>query len=182
MVMGHSLGEYGALMAAGVLTFEHTLEAVSARGREMSHLDVKDRGLMAAVIAPLDEIEAAVAGVDGCIIANFNSTNQAVIGGATPAVQTVMEKLTEAGRTVVPLPVSHAFHTSIVEPASEPLRAALTRLGRLRCRSCRTSPATCTRPVKGRCRRRSTFLRARSHHRCSSSPGCGRCIAKERAS
>src|ERR1019366_6295152 len=124
-----SLGEYGALMAAGVLTFEHTLEAVSARGREMSHLDVKDRGLMAAVIAPLDEIEAALAGVDGCIIANFNSTNQAVIGGATPAVQTVMEKLTEAGRTVVPLPVSHAFHTSIVAPASEPLRAALTRLG-----------------------------------------------------
>ena len=129
MVMGHSLGEYGALMAAGVLTFEHTLEAVSARGREMSHLDVKDRGLMAAVLAPLDEIEAAVAGVDGCIIANFNSTNQAVIGGATAAVRTVMQKLSEAGRTVVPLPVSHAFHTSIVAPASEPLRAALTRLG-----------------------------------------------------
>ncbi len=128
MVMGHSLGEYGALMAAGMLTFEHTLEAVSARGREMSHLDVKDRGLMAAVIAPLDEIEAAVAGVDGCIVANFNSTNQAVIGGATSAVQAVMAKLSGTGRTVVPLPVSHAFHTSIVAPASEPLRAALTRL------------------------------------------------------
>ena len=129
IVMGHSLGEYGALMAAGCLTFEHTLEAVSARGREMSNLDVADRGLMAAVLAPLSEIEAAVAGVEGCIVANYNSTGQAVIGGATEAVHAVMQRLLAAGFTVVQLPVSHAFHTSIVAPAGEPLRAALLRLG-----------------------------------------------------
>ncbi|HSR25628.1 MAG TPA: beta-ketoacyl synthase N-terminal-like domain-containing protein, partial [Candidatus Eisenbacteria bacterium] len=117
-------------MAAGSLTFEHTLEAVSARGHEMSHLSVDDRGLMAAVFAPIDEIREAVAATGpGAVVANVNSTSQAVIGGSTPAVGQAMERLTAAGRQVVPLPVSHAFHTSIVAPASEPLRRALVRLG-----------------------------------------------------
>jgi acyl transferase domain-containing protein/acyl carrier protein/nucleoside-diphosphate-sugar epimerase len=130
MVMGHSLGEYGALMAAGSLTFEHTLEAVSARGHEMSHLSVADRGLMGAVFAPIEEIQqAAEAAGPGAVVANVNSTSQAVIGGSTPAVEQAMERLTATGRQVVPLPVSHAFHTSIVAPASEPLRRALVRLG-----------------------------------------------------
>ena len=54
LVMGHSLGEYGALVAAGALTFAASLEAVSARGREMAHLSMEDNGAMAAVFAPLD--------------------------------------------------------------------------------------------------------------------------------
>ena len=53
MVMGHSLGEYGALVAAGALPFEDALEAVSARGREMANLTIEDNGTMAAVFAPL---------------------------------------------------------------------------------------------------------------------------------
>jgi acyl transferase domain-containing protein/acyl carrier protein len=129
MVMGHSLGEYGALMAAGCLTFAHTLEAVSARGAEMSHLDAPDRGLMAAVFGPLEETQAAVdAAGRGVVVANVNSTNQAVVGGATPAVERVIAQLSASGKQVVQLPVSHAFHTSIVAPASEPLRRALVRL------------------------------------------------------
>ena len=128
-VMGHSLGEYGALTAAGALPFEDALEAVSARGREMANIDIEDRGLMAAVFAPLAEVERVVGGIDGnVVIANINSQSQAVIGGATEAVQRAMAALTEAGHQVVQLPVSHAFHTSIVAPASEPLKAALTRL------------------------------------------------------
>ena len=128
-VMGHSLGEYGALTAAGALPFEDALEAVSARGREMANIDIEDRGLMAAVFAPLAEVERMVGGIDGnVVIANINSDSQAVIGGATEAVQRAMAALTEAGHQVVQLPVSHAFHTSIVAPASEPLKAALTRL------------------------------------------------------
>ena len=59
--MGHSLGEYGALVAAGALTLPAALEAVSARGSEMAHLTVEDNGAMAAVFAPLDEIEKIVA-------------------------------------------------------------------------------------------------------------------------
>ena len=82
MVMGHSLGEYGALVAAGALTFEAALEAVSARGREMASLSMDDNGAMAAVFGPLAEIERIVAEADGyVVIANINSNSQAVIGG-----------------------------------------------------------------------------------------------------
>ena len=84
MVMGHSLGEYGALVAAGALDFGHALEAVSARGHEMASLQIEDNGAMAAVIGPMAEIERIVDAVDGyVVVANVNSMTQAVIGGAT---------------------------------------------------------------------------------------------------
>ncbi|MDJ0849978.1 MAG: beta-ketoacyl synthase N-terminal-like domain-containing protein, partial [Myxococcota bacterium] len=128
-VMGHSLGEYGALVAAGALPFADALEAVAARGREMADLTVPDNGLMAAVIAPLEKIERVVAGVDGnVVVANVNSRSQAVIGGATEAVEAANRAFAEEGIDTIPLPVSHAFHTSIVAPASEPLRNVLGRL------------------------------------------------------
>ena len=129
MVMGHSLGEYGALVAAGALPFDDALEAVSARGREMTRVAMADNGLMAAVFAPLQVIEQTLAKVDGyVVIANINSTKQAVIGGETPAVKRAIQALQQAGFDAVPLPVSHAFHTSIVAPASEPLRRMMVRL------------------------------------------------------
>jgi acyl transferase domain-containing protein/nucleoside-diphosphate-sugar epimerase/acyl carrier protein len=129
LVMGHSLGEYGALVAAGALPFAQALEAVSARGREMAGLNVPDKGAMAAVMAPLDDIERIVASVDGYVVtANINSTHQAVIGGATDAVEQAIEAFTEAGYTASRIPVSHAFHTAIVAPVSEPLRRTLARL------------------------------------------------------
>ncbi len=129
MTMGHSLGEYGALIASGALPFEDALEAVSARGREMTRVSVEDNGKMAAVFAPLDELERILKTIDGyVVIANINSERQAVIGGATKAVENATEVLRRAGYEVVPLPVSHAFHTSIVAPASEPLREVLQRL------------------------------------------------------
>ncbi|MBK9682990.1 MAG: SDR family NAD(P)-dependent oxidoreductase [Betaproteobacteria bacterium] len=130
MVMGHSLGEYGALIAAGSLGFEAALEAVSARGREMSHLTVQDNGAMAAVSGPLAEIERIVAQTPGyVVVANINSTTQAVIGGATAAVTAAIEAFTAAGMQATRIPVSHAFHTSIVAPAAVPLKATLARLG-----------------------------------------------------
>ncbi len=129
MVMGHSLGEYAALVAAGAMSFEAALEAVSARGREMASLSLEDPGVMAAVFGPLEEIERVVASVDGnVVVANINSTSQAVIGGATKAVERVLEVLSAEGASTVRLPVSHAFHTSIVAPASAPLKDALRRL------------------------------------------------------
>ena len=128
-VMGHSLGEYGALVAADALPFADALEAVSARGREMTNLAVEDNGAMAAILAPIEEIEKIVAGVQGyVVIANVNSRSQAVIGGATAAVQAAIAACQAAGFTAIPLPVSHAFHTRIVAPASEPLRRTLQRL------------------------------------------------------
>jgi acyl transferase domain-containing protein len=129
LVMGHSLGEYGALVAAGALSFDAALEAVSARGREMAHLDIADRGAMAAVFGPLEEIERTVGTIDGyVVVANVNSTSQAVVGGATAAVERTIEALRAAGLTARRIPVSHAFHTSIVAPVSEPLTNALRRL------------------------------------------------------
>ena len=127
--MGHSLGEYGALVAAGAFPFADALEAVSARGREMSHVSPPDKGLMAAVFAPLEEIEKILKTVKGyVVIANINSEHQSVIGGASPAVEEAMKALQGAGYEVALLPVSHAFHTSIVAAASEPLRRVLERL------------------------------------------------------
>ncbi len=129
MVMGHSLGEYGALVAAGALTFDSALEAVSARGHEMASLSMEDNGAMAAVFGPLVEIERIVDSIDGnVVIANINSFSQAVIGGATAAVMSAIAAFEAAGISAARIPVSHAFHTSIVAPASEPLKVALRRL------------------------------------------------------
>src|SRR5512136_2154880 len=82
MVMGHSLGEYGALVASGALAFDEALRAVSARGNEMTRCALGDNGMMAAVFGPIDEIAKVLATVDGyVVIANINSTKEAVIGG-----------------------------------------------------------------------------------------------------
>jgi len=129
MTMGHSLGEYGALVASGSLTFENALQAVSARGRGMTQVAVKDTGKMAAVFAPLAEVERILKTIDGyVVIANVNSGQQSVIGGASKAVEQAMEIFMQAGYDIRPLPVSHAFHTWIVAPASEPLREMLSHL------------------------------------------------------
>src|SRR5574342_350883 len=129
MVMGHSLGEYGALVAANALSFADALKAVSARGKGMTEVAVADNGLMAAVFGPLHEVEKIVQQIDGyVVIANINSASQAVIGGATEAMNNAMAALKEAGYVVRPLQVSHAFHTKIVAPASAPLSRVLQQL------------------------------------------------------
>jgi malonyl CoA-acyl carrier protein transacylase len=128
-VMGHSLGEYGALVAAGAMPFADALEASAARGREMTRVSLADNGWMAAVMGPLEEIERTLASLDGYVVtANLNSASQAVIGGETEAVQRAMEALAAKGMEVVRLPVSHAFHTRIVAPAAGPLGEVLDRL------------------------------------------------------
>ncbi len=127
--MGHSLGEYGALVASGALPFAEALEAVSARGKGMTHVSLADNGRMAAVFAPLEEIERILQSIPGyLVVANINSEHQAVVGGASDAVEQAIAVFQKAGYEASPLPVSHAFHTSIVAPASEPLRRTLERL------------------------------------------------------
>ena len=82
--MGHSLGEYGALVAAGGLPFTDSLEAVSARGRGMTQVAMDDNGRMAAVFAPIEEVERILKTINGyVVIANVNSNHQAVVGGAS---------------------------------------------------------------------------------------------------
>ena len=127
MVIGHSLGEYGALVASGALDFKDALLAVSARGHQMAKVNVTDKGKMAAVFASPEQIEAILKQVNGyVVIANINSYGQSVIGGATDAVESAMKMAKAAGYHVSSLPVSHAFHTDIVAPASGPLREVLS--------------------------------------------------------
>ena len=129
MVMGHSLGEYGALVAAGVMPFAEALEAAAARGAEMTKVSMGDNGWMAAVMAPLDVVEATINAVDGYVVAaNINSYGQAVIGGEGPAVEQAIGLFIQKGFQAQRIPVSHAFHTKIVAPASKPLRKVLDRL------------------------------------------------------
>ena len=129
LTMGHSLGEYGALVAAGGLPFVDSLEAVSARGRGMTQVAMDDNGRMAAVFAPLEQVEKILKTINGyVVIANVNSNRQAVIGGASKPVEQAIEAFLKAGYDVSPIPVSHAFHTSIVAGASKPLREVLERL------------------------------------------------------
>ncbi len=129
MVAGHSLGEYAGLVAAGVLPFEDALRVVSARGQEMSKTGNGDGGCMAAVTAPLADVQAIVDQIDGyAVIANINSPNQSVIGGTTPAIDEVVAAFTAAGYQAVKIQVSQAFHTKIVQPASEPLRQTISEM------------------------------------------------------
>ncbi len=129
VVVGHSLGEYAALIVAGIMPFADALEAAAARGGEMASLKLEDNGKMAAVLAPYDVIEATLKQVEGYVIpANINSSSQCVIGGASTAVETAVTLFQEAGYQAMIIPVSHAFHTSIIAPASAPLRRVLDRL------------------------------------------------------
>ncbi|MEQ1572368.1 MAG: acyltransferase domain-containing protein, partial [Myxococcota bacterium] len=130
MVAGHSLGEYGAAVAAGVMTFEQSLYAVSARGREMANIHLDDPGKMAGIATNSQAVDEILAEVDGYVIAaNKNCPTQTVIAGASDAVDEACERFKARGITVYPLPVSHAFHSRIVAPASEPLRGVLRKLG-----------------------------------------------------
>ncbi len=129
MVAGHSLGEYAALVAAGVLSFPHALEVVSNRGRAMAKVSLDDNGCMAAVSAPLEEVDRIIKSIDGyVVIANINSPLQSVIGGTTAAIDAALAAFDAAGFQGVKIPVSHAFHTRIVAPASQPLRETIARM------------------------------------------------------
>ncbi|MGA1872031.1 MAG: SDR family NAD(P)-dependent oxidoreductase [Thermoplasmatota archaeon] len=129
LAMGHSLGEYGALIASGVMDFGDALKAVSARGREMRDLKVDDPGKMASVMAGLDVVEEVISEVDGYVIpANKNCLVQTVIAGQSEAVDQAIRKFEERGIEAVQLPVSHAFHSGVVAPVKDILRDYLSKL------------------------------------------------------
>ena len=129
VVAGHSLGEYGAAVAAGILSFRDALTAVSARGREMAAVQLDDKGKMAGIAAGVETVMEVLAEVPGYVVpANKNCPAQTVIAGESDAVEAASELFKSRGITVYPLPVSHAFHSRIVAPASEPLKRVLEQL------------------------------------------------------
>ena len=127
MVAGHSLGEFSALVAAGALSFEDGLTLVYKRAMAMQKCCEAVPGTMAAVIALPDEvIEEVCAGIPGVVPANFNSPGQVVISGEKEAVDKACAALKEAGaKRALPLPVSGAFHSPLMEPAREELAKAI---------------------------------------------------------
>jgi len=129
MVAGHSLGEYAALMSAGILDMDGALRAAAARGTEMGSVEIEDKGLMASVTAPYERIAEIIEEVDGYVIAaNKNSPKMTVIAGETAPVKAAMAKFEAEGFQTVALATSHAFHSRIVAPANEPLRRFLENL------------------------------------------------------
>ena len=124
---GHSFGELTALWAGGVLDDSAFLDLVKARGQAMMPPDDTgfDAGTMAAVKGPLEDIQREVASFSRITIANQNSDTQTVLAGPQEAIDRVEDHLTNKNYKVTQLPVSAAFHTPLVEHASQPFAAAV---------------------------------------------------------
>jgi [acyl-carrier-protein] S-malonyltransferase len=136
MVAGHSLGEFSALVACGALAFEDALKIVRRRGELMQEAGENNPGTMAAVIGMDDEIvekvcEQATEKVgEEVIAANYNCPGQLVISGDEDAIDNAIELLKEEGcRLAKKLPVSGAFHSSLMQPAYDGLKESLETLG-----------------------------------------------------
>ena len=135
-VAGHSLGEYSALVASGVLTLAQAAPLVRLRAAAMQEAVPVGTGAMAAilgldaakVIAGCADVTGAMAqnGIEVVEAVNFNDPAQTVIAGTKAAVEKACEVLKAAGaKRALPLPVSAPFHSSLMKPAAEKLRVAL---------------------------------------------------------
>jgi [acyl-carrier-protein] S-malonyltransferase len=124
LLAGHSLGEWSALVCAGVVSFTDAVDLVRKRGAYMQTAVPKGEGAMAAVLnlddAVILDICRAASSVGVVEAVNFNSPGQVVIAGHAAAVAHASELLKAAGaKRVLPLPVSAPFHTSLMKPAAE---------------------------------------------------------------
>ena len=134
IVAGHSLGEYSALVAAGVIDFSIALRLVRLRGELMEVAGAKRPGAMAAILGVDDKDVVDLCAADEGIVvaANFNAPGQIVISGEVDAVARVGSAASAAGAAgaagamrVVDLPVSGAFHSQLMEPAAQELAERL---------------------------------------------------------
>ena len=129
MVAGHSLGEFSALVANKVLTFEDGLKLVAKRANAMQKACEIQPGTMAAVIGMEDDqVEKICASISDKVVvpANYNSPGQIVISGSIEGVEKASEMLKEAGaKRVLPLKVGGAFHSPLMEPARVELAEAI---------------------------------------------------------
>lgn len=134
VVAGLSLGEYSALVAAGVLSFEQAVPLVRRRGMYMQDAVPLGLGGMAAILgldtARIDEICAQVREATGLVVegANYNCPGQVVISGHTEAVEQAMALVSQGGGKAVKLSVTAPFHSSLLTPAGEMLKSALNNV------------------------------------------------------
>ena len=132
VMAGHSLGEYSALVAAGVISFKDAVPLVRFRAEAMQNAVPVGTGGMAAILglddAAVIQVCAQASDQSGSVVeaVNFNAPGQVVIAGASSAVTKACELLKAAGaKRALPLPVSAPFHSSLLKPASEKLEAYL---------------------------------------------------------
>ncbi|MDD1552688.1 ACP S-malonyltransferase [Riemerella anatipestifer] len=128
MVAGHSLGEFSALVASGVLSFEDGLKLVAQRADAMQKACDANPSSMAAILGLEDErVEEICTQIDGVVVpANYNCPGQLVISGETKAVEEACAKLKEAGaKRALLLPVNGAFHSPLMKPAQDQLATAI---------------------------------------------------------
>jgi acyl transferase domain-containing protein len=176
VVMGHSVGEYVAACLAGVFSLEDGLRLIARRGRLMQSLP--PGGGMAAVAAPPDALAALLG--DTLSVAAMNGPAQTVIAGDDTALRTLCDRLAERGIVAQRLPVSHAFHSALVDPVLDAFEATARNIAfqppQLRLISNLTGqaagPETVTRPTgAGTCA-----------SRCASPTGCTRSLPPRRTS
>jgi [acyl-carrier-protein] S-malonyltransferase len=128
LVMGHSLGEYSALVAAGAMGFAEALRIVAERGAAMREAGATTPGTMAAVVGlDDDEVRALAEEAGEAWPANYNCPGQVVVSGTASAIDRLVELAGERGARTARLVVDGAFHSPLVASAAERLRPALER-------------------------------------------------------
>lgn len=126
-VAGHSLGEYAAMVAAGILTLEDGFKVIKARATAMEEAAASSDGAMCAILKLTPaQVEQVCAETEGYVIAaNYNSPVQTVISGERDAVDRAAKTCTEMKGRAVPLSVASAFHTKIMQPAADAFYQAI---------------------------------------------------------
>lgn len=131
LTVGHSLGEYSALVAAGAITLEEALPLVAVRGKLMEQAFPKGQGTMAAVLGlSVDDIQEVLHGISDEIVdlANLNCPGQVVISGTKKGVDQAAFRLKEKGaKRVLPLNVSGPFHSRLMKSANEAFATYVNR-------------------------------------------------------
>ena len=122
-VAGHSLGEFSALVSAGVLEFDDALKIVKIRSTEMANTGKTTPGTMAAILGAKDDQLEIICNQDGIVVpANINAPGQIVISGDIKAINAAIKTAKNIGiRRALKLNVSGAFHSPLMEPVREPL-------------------------------------------------------------
>jgi len=131
MVAGHSLGEFSALTAAGALSFDNALSLVAQRAKAMQKACDAQPSAMAAILGlPDEEVEDICASIDATVVpANYNCPKQVVISGDLQGVEQACEALLAAGaQRAIKLKVGGAFHSPLMQPASDELAQAIDEI------------------------------------------------------
>jgi [acyl-carrier-protein] S-malonyltransferase len=126
-LLGHSLGEFSALVASGLLSVEDGARLIGVRGAAMARAATSTEGSMVALMGGDDGAREALEGLDEVWVANINGTGQIVVSGTRAGLDDLLSRHKDLGwRRATPLPVGGAFHSPLMAPAQDELDKALT--------------------------------------------------------